>query len=112
MKLLIVCAFLVAATLAESSGDALVRMGLFERRGLARVGALSVGAALLFAYGVLLNLAPMPFERVVGIYIATLFIVWQAVSFVAFRSVPTVPVLLGGALVIGGGLIVAFWTRQ
>ena len=55
---------------------------------------------LLFLYGVMLNLAPLPFERVVGLYIATLFVVWQIVSFFTFRSVPSFPILAGGALIV------------
>lgn len=58
----------------EASGDAIVRRGLFERVGLGRIGLLLPGAALLFRYGVMLNLAPQPFDRVVGLYIATLFV--------------------------------------
>ena len=109
-RFLVVCAFLVAATLLESSGDALVRVGLFDRRGVARAAILCGGAVLLFCYGVLLNLAPMPFEKVVGIYIATLFVVWQAVSFFAFGATPTAAVLVGGTLIVAGGLLVAFWS--
>ena len=48
-------------------------------------------ADLLFGYGALLNFAPVPFERVVGLYLATLFCVWQVVSFVTFRSLPSGP---------------------
>jgi len=33
----------------------------------------------------MLNLAPLPFERVVGLYIATLFCIWQVVTFVSFQ---------------------------
>jgi hypothetical protein len=109
-KYLIVSGFILVATLLEASGDALVRAGLFERVGVTRILALLAGAVLLFAYGLFLNLAPMPFTRVVGLYIATLFAVWQVVSFVAFGSTPTVPVLVGGALIILGGLLVSFWT--
>ena len=64
---------------------------------------------LLFGYGLCLNLAPIEFHRVVGIYIATLFIVWQIISFLVSRSMPTMPILLGGALIVTGGLTVAFW---
>jgi hypothetical protein len=70
---------------------------------------LLAGAALLFGYGVMLNLAPQPFERVVGLYIATLFVVWQIISFIAFGSIPSLPILIGGALIVAGGLIVSFW---
>ena len=51
------------------------------------------------------------FNRVAGLYIATLFVVWQVVSFIAFRSIPGLPVLVGGALIVAGGLLVTFWKR-
>ena len=105
----IVLGFLIVATTLEVSGDAIVRNGLAQPAGVSKALYFVVGAALLFGYGLALNLAPLPFERVVGVYIATLFVVWQIVSFVAFRTVPTVPVLAGGALIVAGGLVVAFW---
>ena len=76
--------------------------------GLARIGLFLAGAALLAGYGTFLNLAPLEFGKVVGLYIATLFVVWQVISFVVFRTLPTVPVMLGGALIVTGGLIVSF----
>jgi hypothetical protein len=109
MRYLIVWAFLIAATSFEATGDALVRQGLFERVGLGRIGVMAVGALLLFLYGVMLNLAPLPFARVVGLYIATLFIVWQVVSFFSVRAVPTLPIIVGGTLIVAGGLLVSFW---
>ena len=110
LRYLIVWAFLVAATTSEACGDALVRIGLFERSGAARMATMAAGAILLFGYGVMLNLAPLPFERVVGLYIATLFLVWQAVSFLTFRSVPSLPIMAGGVLIVAGGLLVSFWS--
>lgn len=67
------------------------------------------GAALLFGYGAFLNLAPLEFGQVVGLYLATLLIVWQVVNFVAFRTLPTLPILVGGSLVIAGGMIITYW---
>jgi len=110
LRYLIVWAFLITATTFEASGDALVRVGIFERIGAARVGVMAAGAVLLFGYGVMLNLAPLPFERVVGLYIATLFLVWQVVSFLTFRSVPSFPIMAGGTLILAGGLLVSFWS--
>jgi hypothetical protein len=101
--------FLICATILEVSGDAVVRMGIYGHAGPARAGLFLAGAALLFGYGSLLNLAPLEFGRVVGIYIATLFVVWQMINFLAFRALPTLPILVGGALVIGGGAIITFW---
>ena len=69
------------------------------------------GAALLFGYGLFLNLAPVEFEKVVGLYIATLFVVWQVVNYAFFRHVPTLPILAGGVLIVAGGCIVTFWER-
>jgi small multidrug resistance family-3 protein len=101
--------FLLIATILETSGDAVVRMGIYNHAGLMRLGLFLAGAALLFGYGSLLNLAPLEFGRVVGLYIATLFVVWQLINFVVFRSLPTMPVVLGGALIIIGGALVTFW---
>jgi hypothetical protein len=102
--------FLLVATTLEVSGDAVVRMAIYNHVGPVRVGLFLAGAALLFGYGSILNLAPLEFGRVVGIYIATLFVVWQVINFIAFRSLPTMPILVGGALVIAGGAIISFWT--
>jgi hypothetical protein len=65
--------------------------------------------ALLFGYGSILNLAPVEFSRVVGLYIAILFVVWQLINFVAFRTMPALPVMIGGALIVAGGALVTFW---
>jgi small multidrug resistance family-3 protein len=108
-KYLLAFAFLILATTMESFGDATVRIGLFNRTGGNRAAVLLGGGILLFGYGVMLNLAPVPFQRVVGLYIATLFCVWQIAAFAAFRAVPSLPILIGGALIVAGGLIVTFW---
>jgi small multidrug resistance family-3 protein len=100
---------LLAATVLEVSGDALIRTAIYNYVGLIRLGLFVAGAALLFCYGTLLNLAPLDFGRVVGLYLATLFIVWQVINFVAFRTLPTLPIILGGSLVIAGGAIITFW---
>ncbi len=101
--------FLLVATTLEVSGDAVVRLAIFHRAGVPRVGLFLAGATLLFGYGTLLNLAPLEFGRVVGLYIATLFVVWQLINFIAFRAAPSMPILVGGALILAGGALVTFW---
>jgi len=101
--------FLLIATTLEVSGDAIIRLSMERHSGIARIGLMLLGGFLLFGYGYSLNLAPVEFGKVVGLYIATLFIVWQIGSFIAFRTVPTLPVIVGGSLVITGGLIITFW---
>jgi small multidrug resistance family-3 protein len=101
--------YLILATTLEASGDAVVRIAIYNHVGPIRVGLFLAGAVLLFGYGSLLNLAPLEFGRVVGLYIATLFVIWQIINFFAFRALPTLPILVGGALVISGGAIITFW---
>lgn len=101
--------FLLIATTLEVSGDALIRKSIYDYAGPARIGLVLAGAALLLGYGTAVNLAPLEFRQVVGLYIATLFVVWQVINFIAFRTSPNLPILVGGALIIVGGLIVTFW---
>src|ERR1039458_7564701 len=104
--------FLVLATILEVSGDAVIRLGLYNHAGLYRAALFLGGDALLFGYGTLLNLAPLEFGQVVGLYIATLFIIWQIINFIFFRELPTLPIVLGGSLIVAGGAIVTFWKLQ
>jgi len=101
--------FLLIATTLEVSGDAVVRLAMYNHVGVTRLGLMLSGAALLFGYGFSLNLAPVEFRQVVGLYIAILFVVWQVINFLVFRTLPNLPVLVGGTLVVVGGLIVTFW---
>jgi threonine/homoserine efflux transporter RhtA len=100
---------LVVATGLEVSGDAIIRKSLFEHVGAARLALFVLGAALLAGYGTFLNLAPLEFNQVVGLYLAVLFVMWQVINFLFFRTLPTVPILTGGALIVVGGLVVSFW---
>jgi hypothetical protein len=101
--------FLIAATTLETFGDAIIRIGIGQTAWLPRSALFIAGAFLLFGYGLSLNLAPIEFNRVVGLYVATLFIIWQLVNLIVFRSPPGVPVLFGGLLIVAGGLVVTFW---
>jgi hypothetical protein len=39
-------------------------------------------------------------------------VIWQVIRYVTFGTAPTFPVLVGGALIIMGGLLVSFWKPQ
>ncbi len=104
--------FVLVATILEVSGDAIIRKAVFNHTGGVRTGFFLLGALLLFGYGTILNLAPVEFGKIVGLYIATLLIVWQIGNFIAFGSLPTLPVIVGGVLVIAGGLIITFWKPE
>jgi hypothetical protein len=101
--------FLLIATTLEVSGDAVVRLAIYDQAGRMRLTLVFVGAILLLGYGTSLNLAPLEFRHVAGLYIATLFVVWQIINFIFFRTLPNLPILVGGTLIIIGGLVVTFW---
>jgi small multidrug resistance family-3 protein len=111
MDKLAVLGFLIVATALEATGDAVVRIGIGHHAWHVRCLLFLAGTALLFGYGLSLNLAPVAFGRVVGAYIAALFIVWQIVNFIVFRSLPTAPTYIGGAFIVTGGMIVTFYAR-
>jgi len=91
----------VLAAALEVGGDALVRVGL---RG--PVYWLAAGGLVLFAYGVLVNLSGLDFNRLMGIYIAVFFVVSQVISFIFFRQIPDDRILLGGGFIVTGGLLI------
>ena len=105
--------FLLVATIVEVSGDAVVRIALHDHPGVTalRIALFALGAALVFGYSTFLNLAPLDFREVVGLYIAILFLVWQVINFAFFRTVPNSHILIGGALIVSGGLLVSFWKQ-
>jgi small multidrug resistance family-3 protein len=101
--------FVLAATVLEAAGDAIVRIALHHPSLAARIGLFLVGFMLLALYGTSLNLAPLEFATVTGIYVATLFLVFQVVNAIFFRVLPTPAVLVGGAFIVTGGVIVSVW---
>lgn len=109
---LVILGLLIVATTLEVTGDAIIRLGLGQSATAMKGAYFLAGAVLVFGYGLTLNLAPIEFHRVVGIYIATLFVVWQIISFLVFKSTPTLPIVVGGALIVAGGLVVAFWQQS
>jgi|SRR6185312_9074042 len=99
---------LIVATTFEVSGDALVRRCIYQYSGAYRIIFGVIGTMLLFGYGFTLNLSPVEFGKVVGLYIATLFVVWQVISYITTGVAPTPSVIVGGLMIFTGGLIVTF----
>lgn len=104
--------FVLLATVLEATGDAVVRIALHQEGLAGRIGLFAAGACALALYGTSLNLAPVEFAQVTGIYIATLFVVFQISNYIFFKTLPTLPVLLGGVFIVTGGLIVGLWKAQ
>lgn len=93
------------AALLEVGGDALVRWGL---RGGHALG-LILGGAALFGYGLTVNLPKWDFGRLLGVYIAAFFVVAQLVAYFFYHERIKTPMLVGGALIVAGGLVMTFW---
>lgn len=97
--------FLSAAALMEVGGDALVRWGLKSGKILGFV----LGAAVLFAYGLLVNLPRWDFGRLLGVYIVLFFVTSQVAGVLFFGETLPTGRLVGGALVVAGGICMMVW---
>jgi drug/metabolite transporter superfamily protein YnfA len=100
---------LFAAALLEAGGDALIRKGLHAST-LLRIKFWLAGAVLLFAYGWAVNTPPWDFGRLLGVYIVFFFLVAQIINWLAFGHVPSARLVLGGACILIGGLIIS-WSQ-
>ena len=106
MKILL---YVIASTILEAIGDAVIRMSLHSGALAARIGLFAVGATLLTAYGTTLNLAPVDFGTITGIYVALVFVSFQVSNYIFFKAVPHTSTLVGGAFILVGGTIVYIW---
>ena len=100
---------LLVAAVLEAGGDAIVRRGLHADSIALRCGLILGGGAVLMTYGVMVNLPPWDFGRLLGVYVALFFLFAQLINAVVFGVAPTPPVLLGGAFILAGGMIMTFW---
>ncbi len=102
-------AFVLAAAILEATGDAVLRLALHHQSVTGRVGLFLLGSILLALYGTSLNLAPVDFATVTGVYVATVFVVFQMNNYLFFHQAPSPPILVGGALIISGAMVVTLW---
>src|SRR5437763_6134813 len=98
---------LLAAAILEAGGDALVRGGLHHGKPAARAFLMAAGALVLFAYGYTVNVPNWDFGRLIGIYVVFFFLVAQLIGWLAFGQKPTSTLLLGGAFIVVGGVIIS-----
>ena len=98
---------LLFASLLEAGGDALVRGGLRSSDAHKRALLFLTGAAVLFAYGWVVNSPPWDFGRLLGLYVVFFFAMAQLISWLVFGQLPSRSLLIGGALIVSGGLVIA-----
>jgi hypothetical protein len=98
---------LFAAAVLEAGGDAMVRFGLRSSARWERAALFAAAAVILFAYGWTVNRPPWDFGKLLGLYVVFFFVVAQLISWLAFQQTPSLRVLVGGALIIAGGAVIA-----
>ncbi len=100
---------LLLAAFLEAAGDALVRTGLHSESVASRLSLFVAGAGMLFAYGLTVNAPPWDFGKLLGVYVALFFVVAQVINLLVFGVRPSLPVLIGGVMISGGGLVMTLW---
>jgi drug/metabolite transporter superfamily protein YnfA len=101
--------FLLAiAAFLETYGDSCFQSALYRASGMSRILAFVGGALSLAAYGLAVNAPRWDFGKLIGVYVVLFFLLAQIVARIRFGQVPTVPILIGGALIVAGGAIISF----
>ena len=102
-------AALALAAFLEVYGDSFFQTSFYKSTGMGRVVAFAAGAAVLAVYGSVVNVPRWDFGKLLGIYVALFFVMAQIVAKVRFGQEPTTPIYAGGALIVLGGMVIAFW---
>ena len=100
---------LFVAALLEAGGDALVRSALHTSATGTRLAFFALGAVVLFSYGYVVNKPAWDFGRLLGIYVVFFFVVAQAISWLVFNQRPTTPIVVGGAFIVTGGVVMSLF---
>ena len=99
---------LVAAALLEVGGDAAIRRGLVR----SAPAWMLLGGLALVAYGLTVNTnRVVEFGRLMGAYIVVFFVVSQAIAIAFFAEWPSSSLIVGGALVVLGGIVIQLGPR-
>ena len=104
-----VFAFIIAALIFEAVGDATMWIALRYHLMPSRIFLFALATILLAMYGASLNLAPVEFAEATGIYITSLFVMFQVANYLFFHQGPSPGVLLGGVFIVTGAVIVSVW---
>ncbi len=102
-------AVLTLAAFLEAWGDSFFQVSFYRSSGFGRVLAFLAGAAVLAAYGSIVNVPRWDFGKLLGGYVVLFFLMAQILNRVRFGQSPTLPIYAGGGLIVAGGLVIAFW---
>lgn len=100
---------LTVAAFLEAWGDSFFQAGFYRSAGFVRVLMLMAGTVALALYGSTVNIPRWDFGKLIGIYVALFFLAAQLLAKIRFGQLPTPPVYVGGAMIVTGGIVMAFW---
>ena len=102
-------AILLLAALLEVGGLAVIRLGLARRP--SGFLLIALGIAILGAYGLFVNTAPVDFSTTLGLYIAFFAVVAVLAGWIVDRGI-RLPTVIGIAIIAAGAAIIAHGARQ
>lgn len=102
-------AVLTLAAFLEAWGDSFFQVSFYRSSGLGQLLAFMAGAAVLAAYGSVVNVPRWDFGKLLGVYVVLFFLMAQILNKIRFGQSPTLPIYAGGGLIVAGGLVIAFW---
>ncbi len=94
----------VASAALEVGGDAIVRKGLRSSQAI----FILAGCAMLASYGLVVNLVPWDFSKLLGVYVAIFAVVSVLAGQFLFQESVPLSTWVGVAVIVAGGLIIQF----
>jgi hypothetical protein len=64
-----------------------------------------LGGLTLLGYGIVVNLPPWDFGKLLGIYVALFFLVAQSINYFGFGQTPSISIWVGASQTIGEALL-------
>lgn len=98
---------LAVAAFLEAYGDSCFQSALYRSSGMSRALGFVGGAVSLAAYGLVVNAPRWEFGKLLGVYVVLFFLWAQIVARLKFGQLPGPSILIGGALICAGGLVIS-----
>lgn len=102
---------LFVAAVLEVWGDSFFQSAVHRSSGFSRWVSITAGAAVLAAYGLVVNLPGWEFGKLLGIYVFFFYVAAQLIGWMRFKQPITLPVMVGALLIAAGGAVITFWKR-
>ena len=96
--------FFIAAAVLEVAGDAVIRKGM---RG-SGLFVIALGFLMLGTYGIVVNLVPWDFSKLLGVYVAVFAIVAILFGRLFFGEIIPTSTWVGLTIIVVGALVIQF----